>query len=292
MKKLLYTLSLFLIIGLLFLNYQSIKNIATAAKSLVKARSTTVVATKNIAGVAAQNTTQPALFTEPQTREIEKIARDFLMKNPEILIEMGKNLQKQEQEEQKAKIVANIAVHKNRLFDTNAPGRIVLGNPQGEVVLVEFTQHQCGHCKEVTAVVDRLLKSHPEIQLIVIYWPFFGEHAAYTAKAVFAAQAQNKAKELNQALFDYKDPVTKDKLDLVVQSVAGLDAKKLYTDINTKEKEFDSGLRENFALAKDLSLIGTPALVFANKDKTKFSLVPGQTPNFEEDLIKALEAVK
>jgi protein-disulfide isomerase len=280
MKKLLCTLSLFLVVGL--------QNIVIAAENAaVKAPPAT------IAGVATQNVIKPiALFTEQQTKEIEKITRDYLMKNPEILIEMGKNLQQQEQEEQKNKIVANITNHKNRLFDTKARGRIVLGNPQGTVVLVEFTQHQCGHCKEATVVIDKLLKNHPEVQLIVIYWPFFGEHAVYTAKAVLAAQAQNKAKELNQALFDYKDPVTKDKLDLVIQSVAGLDAKKLYAEINTKEKEFDNGLRENFALAKDLELIGTPALVFTNKDKTKFSLVPGQTPNFEEDLNKALEAVK
>ncbi len=226
-------------------------------------------------------------FTPAQIKELEKITHDFLLNNPKILIEMGKKLQKEEQKEQKNKIMAGAKKHKSRLFDSKAPGRLVLGNPEGKIILVEFTQHQCHHCKDATVVANNLLKNHPELKFIVIYWPFFGEDAVYTAKAVLASQKQNKAKELNEAMFAYKDPVTKDKADAVIKSVAGLNAKKLYADMAAMDKELDEALKENFNLAQDLNIVGTPALFLANKELTKISL-----PSEQKDLEKALNEIK
>jgi len=257
------------------------------------------IVSQNIAVAAnapvATNSSNPptSSFTPAQIKEIQQITHSYLVSNPQVLIEAGQELQKREIEEQKAQLIktkADLPKYKNQLFDTKAPNRVILGNPQGTVLLAEFTQHQCHHCKEATVVVNKLLKNHPEIQLTVIYWPFFGEDAAYTAKAVMAAQKQNKAEELNQAFFANKDSVTKEKADTIIKSIKGLDSKKLYADMATKE--FDAGLRENFKLAKDVGIVGTPALVFANKELTKFSLVPGQTPSFTEDLVKALNEVK
>ena len=248
-----------------------------------------IVTLQNTA-IAAETTTN---FTKQQIKQIEKVTHDYLVNNPQVLVEVGKKLQEQELEEQKAQIARiKIAIpkYKNKIFDTKTPGRIVLGNPQGKIILAEFTQHQCHHCKEATVLVDKLLKNHPEIQFITIYWPFFGDDAAYTAQAVLAAQKQNKAEELNQAIFAYKDTPTKDRADTIIKSIAGLDSKKLYADMTAKELE--SGLRENFNLAKDLELIGTPSLIFTNREMTKFSLVPGQTPTFEKDLTKALNEVQ
>ncbi len=228
----------------------------------------------------------------PQIKEIIEAVRKDLEENPEILIAMGQKLQKKEHEKQKAAILDRVIKYKTLLFDAKAPGRLVFDNPKNTIILVEFTQHQCRHCKDAAVLVDKLLKNHPEVQLITIYWPFFGPDAAYTAKAVFAAQKQNKAKELNQALFTAAKPVTKNNIDETIKSVPGLDAKKLYADLAATEKDYDAALKENLKLAQDLDLIGTPSFVFANKELTKFNVLPGQTANFEEDLNKALNEVK
>jgi protein-disulfide isomerase len=242
---------------------------------------------------AAENTIDAnRSFTTSQIKELEQIIHNYLVNNPQVLIEAGKKLQKQEQEEQKAKLLENVIKNKNRLFDAKALGRLVLGNPQGKIILTEFTQHPCQHCKSATIIVDKLLKNHPEIRFITVYWPFFGEDAAYTAKAVLAAQKQNKAKELNETMFFYHEPVTKNNFDIVIKSVTGLDAKKLHADMAVMEKELDAALKENFKLAQDLGLGGTPALIFANNTLTKFSVLPGQTAQFEEDLNKTLNEVK
>jgi len=242
-----------------------------------------------VASVAAKT----EVFNQQQTRRIEQIVYDYLIKNPDILVEASKKLQEQEAAKEEAniqKIKNTIPKYKKELFDTKAAGRIVTGNPNGKLIIAEFTQYQCGHCKVVAPLIDKLLKDNPEAQLITIYWPFFGNDAIYASKAALAAQKQNKLNELNQAMLATTDFLTKDKIDAVIKSIPGLDAKKLLADMEAKE--LDAGLKENFKLAGDLGIMGTPTFVFTNKEMTKFSLIPGQTRNIENDLKKALNEVK
>jgi protein-disulfide isomerase len=250
-----------------------------------------------ISAIVLQNTTlaaePPKSFSPTQVKELEQIIHGYLVNNPQILIEVGKKLQgleQQEKKEQIEQIKKNIPKYKKQIFDTKAPGRILLGNPDGKIIVAEFTQHQCPHCKATAATINKLLKNHPEIQRITIFWPFFGNDATYTAKAVLAAQKQNKAELLNLAFFDQDMFITKSKADDIIQSIPALDSKKLHSNMNNKE--FNNGLVANFKLAQDLNLIGTPTLIFANKEMTKFSLIPGQTINFEDDVTKALNDVR
>lgn len=228
-----------------------------------------------------------------ETKKIEKIIHDYLVNNPEVLIEASKKLQEKELAKEKtqlAEINANLPKYKNQIFDPNAPGRVVLGNPQGKIIIAEFTQHQCPHCKVAKPIVDDLLKNNPEVQLIIIYWPFFGKDASYTAKAVLAAQKQNKFHELEQAIFTADGFVSTEKANTIIKALPTIDQKKLFADITSPE--LDAGLKANFKLAENLKLIGTPSFIFTNKNMKKFSLVPGQTQTFKQDLNNALNAVQ
>jgi protein-disulfide isomerase len=232
-------------------------------------------------------------FDQDQIKQIQQIAHDYIVNNPSILVEASKKLQEQEAEKEKAqieKIKGSVAKYKSEIFDLKATSRIITGNPNGKIIIAEFTQYQCSHCKAVTPIVNKLLKDNPDARLITIYWPFFGNDAAYAAKAALAAQKQNKFNELNQAMLATSDFLTKDKIANIIKATPGLDAKKLLTDIDAKD--LDAGLKNNFALAGKLGLIGTPTFIFTNKEMTKFSLIPGQTPDIENDLKKSLDEVR
>lgn len=242
----------------------------------------------NAATIADKST-----FNQKQITKIQKIVHEYIVNNPNVLLEAGKKLQEQEALKEKAqleKIKTNIPKYKTDIFDTDVPGRIVSGNPKGKIILAEFTQFQCSHCRAVTPLIDKLLKENLDIELITIYWPFFGNDAIYAAKALLAAQKQNKLNELNQAMLAIQEFMTKDKLDSIIKSVPNLDVKQLYTDMDTKE--IDNGLKANFKLAEKLGLVGTPVLIFTNKEMTKFSLIPGHTRNIEEDLKTSLDEVR
>ena len=84
--------------------------------------------------------------------------------------------------------------------------------------------------------------------------------------------------------------MSKEKTDNIIKTIPGLDAKKLYADMETKEIE--EGLKNNFKLAQTLGVTGTPIIIFTNKDMSKFSLAPGQTGSLEGDFKQSLKEVR
>jgi protein-disulfide isomerase len=238
----------------------------------------------------AQEATKTKTFDQDQTKQIQQIAHDYIVNNPSVLVEASQKLQEEKEKAQIEQIKVNAVKYKKEIFDLKAAGRIITGNPNGKIIIAEFTQYQCPHCKTVTPIIDKLLKDNPDTQLITIYWPFFGNDATYASKAALTAQKQNKFNELNQTMLATSDFLNKDKINEIIKATPGLDAKKLLTDINAKD--LDTGLKNNFALAEKLGLIGTPTFIFTNKEMTKLSLIPGQTPNIENDLKKSLTEVR
>ena len=232
-------------------------------------------------------------ITQKRTKQIQKIVHDYIINHPEVILEAGKKLQEKEELKRKAqleKVKTNIAKYKKEIFATDSAGRIVSGNPKGKVIIAEFTQYQCPHCREMITTITKLLKNNPDVQLITIYWPFFGNDAIYAAKAVLAAQKQNKFAVLNNKLLAVNDFITKDKVDEIIKSTGGINVKKLYADMEAKE--LSDGLKDNLQLAKNLELLGTPTIIFTNSDMTKFKLMPGQTSNIENDLKQALDELR
>lgn len=242
---------------------------------------------QNNAVIAEEN------FNQNQKKQIEQIIHDYLVNNPNVLVEASKKLQEQEvtkEQNQIQKMKANVSTYKKEIFDPKAAGRTITGNPKGKVIIAQFTQYQCSHCRVISPFIDKLLKNNPDIQLITIYWPFFGNDAIYASKAALAAQKQGKFTELNQAMVSSNAFLNKDKIDNIIKSIPGLDVNKLHKDMDTKE--IDDGIKANLKLAANLGLMGTPTFIFTNSEMTKFSLIPGQPRNIENDLKKSADEVR
>jgi protein-disulfide isomerase len=230
-----------------------------------------------------------ANFNPEQMQEIQKIVHDYLVTNPQVLIEASEKLQQQTEAKEKASVLANIQKYYKDLFVTNLPGRATLGNPNGSVVIAEFLNYQCGHCKATEEVIANFVKTNPDLKIIVIPWPIFGKESLYTAKAALAAQKQGKFLELHNALFASKEFLNIENTDKIVKTT-GLNVKRLQKDM--QNNALDNDMRDNFKLAQNLGLQGTPAFIIANKEQTKFSVVLGQTKDFPSDLSHAISAVK
>lgn len=240
--------------------------------------------------LAIQEKNSSLTLTPSQVAQIKNIVDEHLLENPEILLKAGKKLQNLEEKHRLQKITENITKYKTQIFNPKAPGRVTLGNPHGKIIVAVFTQHPCSHCKSVVPTINKLLKDNKEIQLITIYWPFLGNDAIHMAKAVLAAQNQNKREELENKLFSHEGMLTKDTAEMIIKSISSLDNKKLHGDIAAEELR--DALNANSKLALDLNLIGTPTFIFTNRALTKFSLVPGKTASFEQDLAAALKTVE
>lgn len=234
-----------------------------------------------------------AVFNRAQIQTIESIAHDYLVNNPQVLIEVAQKLQDQEakkEAERIAKIKTTIPQHKNEIFLAQNSGRTVLANPDGTTFLTVITQYQCTHCKFTSLLVDNLIRNNPGLKVTVVQWPFFGNDAIYASKAALAAARQGKFAEANHALFESMNFLNKDEVDRIMKTIPGLDFAKLQIDMT--DKALDDGLKINFKLCQDLGIVGTPTFIFANKDLTKFGFVAGQTPTIESDLNNALADVR
>lgn len=229
-----------------------------------------------------------AEFTAQQKENIEQIVKDYLIKNPEVLIEVSKSLQQKQQKEMLERAQSVIPQKVNELFKASSPS---VGKKDSPVHVVMWFDYQCVHCRQMTSVLNKLISENKNMRLVFKEFPIFGEVSEYASKMALAADKQSKYMEFHKALMDAKPPLTKDKIVSIAKSIK-LDVKRLEKDMNSEQKDFESELKQNLDLAQELGIMGTPAFVIAgNIDKGKESIksffVPGaSTYEMLQNLVK------
>ncbi len=216
-----------------------------------------------------------------QKKQIEEIVRDYLIQNPETIIQSLQGYQQKqiaEQSKKFEKIQQNAPKFADQLFhQTSDP---VAGNPKGAVTIVEFFDYQCPHCIDMTATLDSLIKTNPNIRVVLKEFPIRGPMSELATRAALAAQKQGKYFPFHLALMSSKtEPLTENTIyDLA--KAAGLNVDQLKTDM--KDKSVDQQIKTNYQLAKDLEIMFTPVFFIAKSDvnsNTKpeaIAFIPGQ----------------
>lgn len=227
-------------------------------------------------------------FTPAQVKQVEQIVRNYLVKNPKVLVEASESLQKQASVQQKNEMLTVLPKHKD-VFVGDKFGTFSAGKPNGEIIVTEFFGYQCAHCKLAEEHVEKMLNKQKDLQVIFVMLPVFGNDSVYTAKAVLAAHKQGKSLELHRAFMRAKDYLNQESADKII-ATSGLDVKKLKVDMN--DSAIDTALKANIKLAQDLKIGGTPAFAFANQNLTKFGFVQGHGKTFAKDMQQALSDVR
>ncbi len=75
-----------------------------------------------------------------------------------------------------------------------------LGNPKGDLTIVEFFDYQCPYCKKTVPELAQLAKEDGNIRLVLKDWPVFGPVSVAAAKLVLASKYQDKYAEAHAAL--------------------------------------------------------------------------------------------
>ncbi|CAN5240429.1 DsbA family protein [soil metagenome] len=237
---------------------------------------------------------QSPKFNPGQTKEIENIVHDYLVKHPQVVVEVFQILQDQQQAQSQQRAQSAIQVNSKQIFETvTSP---VVGNPQGKVNIVEFLDYQCGHCKKMQSTIDKLIQSNPELRVVIKELPIFGGESEFAAKAALAAQKQGKFYPMHNALLQVKEPLTQDRI-LKIAAGIGLNTQQLQADMNSEAVLQE--LKGNVALEKALELVGTPVFIVGSNNKTpgapvsKTYFVPGEVSNkLLQRLIGEVLAVK
>jgi len=206
----------------------------------------------------------PGGFTPEQVQGMEQIIRQYLLDNPRVLIESLNSYQRgqrlAEEERQQQAVQAHLAALKD---DTDSP---VVGNPDGDVVIVEFMDYRCGYCRRVVKDLKKVVAEDGNIRLVMKEFPILGPASIRAAKAALAAAKQGKYEAYHFALMTQDGDMSDPHLMQVARQV-GLDVARLKTDMEADDIE--AMIRRNHDLAQNLGINGTPAFVFGD------TLVPG-----------------
>ncbi|MGQ4272807.1 DsbA family protein [Terrihabitans sp. B22-R8] len=197
-----------------------------------------------------------------QRQAIEGVVRDYLLKNPGILREMMSKLQERDQ--------ADMTAQRAQIFDEqrktiyNSPNQVVLGNPDGDVTLVEFFDYNCGYCRKSLADTEELLDSDPKLRLVLKEFPVLSEGSRDAARVAVAVheQAPDKYREFHRALLSSEETADGNSA-LETARKLGLDMKRLSAVL--AGPDIDNPLLEAHQLAGQLGIDGTPTYVIADK---------------------------
>ncbi|WP_245228721.1 DsbA family protein [Pontixanthobacter sp. CEM42] len=176
--------------------------------------------------------------------------RSYLLENPDILPEMAENFQKQQARERLADIADEVIAP--------FPGA-VLGNPEGSVTLVEFTDYSCGYCRMSTEHVAELVAKNPDLRVVVREWPILGTDQA--AQMALAAAQQGKFTQFHEEMFLAGPP--SENAIMKAAAAAGLDLAKAQEFIASRAADYE--LAKNAELARKLGFGGTPSWVIGDQ---------------------------
>lgn len=218
-------------------------------------------------------------FDAKQREEIGTIVREYLLKNPEILLDMSQELETRqklaENENRKAALTANA----DEIF--RSPGDFVTGATAGDVTVVEFFDYNCPWCKKSIPILKSLLESDKGLRLVLKEFPILGENSEYAARAAIAAKAQGQYWEFHNALYEHEGRIDAGVVDGIAQSL-GLDAAKLKADMESPAVA--DIISRNRKLAETLGINGTPGFVIDDE------IIPGYVP--KEGLAAAIKDVR
>ena len=186
------------------------------------------------------------LGTADKTR-IERVVRDYVLANPEIIPQAMQKLQERES-------ARAIGGDRSRI-ETPYAGAII-GNPQGDVTLVEFFDYNCGYCRASLPVIRQLVTADPKLRVVFRELPILSDESRDAARASLAAAAQGKFPAFHEALYA-AGPVSAATIAATAKA-AGVDLSKVPDDA-------DSEIAGNLALAGKLGITGTPTWVIGER---------------------------
>ncbi len=213
-----------------------------------------------LAGVLAATAaaTPAAAFTDEEKKEMGVIIRDYIITNPEVLEEAIAVLEARhnsEQAEQRGKALESV---KELVFDS--PRNVVVGNPKGDVTLVEFFDYNCGYCRKALSDLDQLIKADPNLRVVLREFPVLGQPSVEAAQVGVAVRmvAPEKYFAFHHALFQQQGPIDREKALAAAASV-GINADELAKQANSPE--LNATLDESMKIAAALGLNGTPSYI-------------------------------
>lgn len=207
--------------------------------------------------VAAQDAVTPQ-----NKAAIEKVVRDYILNNPEIVVEAIEALRERRRLAEANADQEFLRANAEQIYNDTASATD--GNLKGDVTIVEFFDYRCGVCKRVHPIVKELMKGDPNIRRVMKEWPILGPNSVVASRAAIASRKQG-----DKLYFAFHNAMMEAKANLEMGTVmriaksVGLDTDQLSTDM--KDPAINGIIQRNYALAENLKLNGTPSFLIGDR---------------------------
>jgi protein-disulfide isomerase len=227
-------------------------------------RALTLFAAAMMLALPAATPTRAQTFSGDQRQEIEGIVKNYLLQHPEVMQDVMAELEKHQKAAEAEKNRAAVADNNATIF--SSPHQVVLGNPQGNVTMVEFFDYNCGYCKHALTDMLTLLKTDPNLKFVLKEFPVLGEGSVEAAHVAVAARMQDvtgkKYIEFHQKLLGGRGPADKARA-LAAAKEVGFDMARIEKDMASDEVK--KTIDENLKLADLIGVNGTPSYVVGDE---------------------------
>jgi len=198
--------------------------------------------------------------------EIEAIVRDYLLREPEIIMQAIEELQRRRDAQATAQQRERLGASRELLLtDARDP---VLGDGLGDVTIVEFFDYRCAYCKAMAAPMRELIEGDPGLRVVMKEFPILGPDSLMASKAALAAELQGGYEAMHWALMD--QPRIDEGVIRDLAEAQGLDVERLLADMESEPVL--EHLQDNILLAQELGINGTPSFVIGD------TVLPGAVP--------------
>lgn len=195
-------------------------------------------------------------FTDSQKKELQVIMEKFLLENGDMILKSVNNYQAKIDEQDRKEAEAKAKVYMEKL--ATLKDLPMVGNPDGDVTMVEYFDYNCGYCRKALEEIQKVLKDDKNLKVIFMDMPILGPQSLEAAKWSLAAQRQGKYFEFHQEVLEHKGPKTPEELEKLAKKV-GLDVGRLKKD--KADPKIEEALNKNIQTARSMGMSGTPGFI-------------------------------
>ena len=206
-------------------------------------------------------------MTEAEREAFGQEVRDYLMENPQVILDAVTALEEQQADQQAAADEALVADNADAIFDDGYSW--VGGNPDGDITVVEFLDYRCGYCRRAAEEVEQLIASDGNIRFIVKEFPILGEASVLSSRFALAVR-EVAGDDAYKAAHDALIALNSEPVMRRLAESLGVDADAVLAEMDSEE--ITQVITDTRALAQKLSINGTPTFVMGDE------LVRGYVP--------------
>jgi protein-disulfide isomerase len=232
---------------------------------------------------APQNPAEILGAVDPEQRRItEAIVRDYILRNPEIVLEAIRILQSREQAAAGERAIHAVAANDSAL--RHGPATPVGGNPNGDVTIVQFFDYACPYCRNAHPVIAQLIEDDPNVRVVYKEFPVLGEASVFAARVGLAVHllAPDRYLAFHAAMFQARGRLSP---EIAIQTAVEVGVDRVRLMEATESDEVGQLINRNLQLAQAIGVNGTPGFLIGD------AIVPGliQVDQFKQLIAQARE---